>query len=145
MRLTGFSDVGLRILIRLVVVERGQRISTRDIAREMQVSYTHATKACAHLSARGWIDADRGRGGGVLLTDAGRDAPLGDVIRSLEGDDDSELIDCEGLGCPLRSACRLRTALATARTAFYDSLNATTVASLSQPPTRAVVLELTTR
>ena len=145
MRLPGFSDVGLRILIRLAVAEDGDRLSTRDIAAEMQVSYAHATKACAHLSARGWIEADRGRGGGVTLTASGRAAALGDVVRSLEGDDDGELIDCAGLGCPLRSACRLRSALATARAAFYASLNTVTVASLAQPPTRAVVLELTNR
>lgn len=145
MRLTGFSDVGLRIVIRLAVTEDGHRIATRDIAHEMQVSYAHATKACAHLSAQGWIDADRGRGGGIALTDAGRTALLGDVLRSLEGDDDTELIDCAGLGCPLQSACRLRAALATARAAFYASLNTITVASLALPPTRAVVLELTSR
>ncbi|BDH59554.1 Rrf2 family transcriptional regulator [Tsukamurella sp. PLM1] len=144
MRLTGFSDVGLRILIRLAVQEDGHRISTRDIADEMQVSYAHATKACAHLSSHGWIDADRGRGGGVTLTAAGRTALLGDVVRSLEGDDDTELVDCSGLECPLRSACRLRTALATANEAFYASLNTTTVAALAQAPTRALVLGLTT-
>ena len=144
MRLTAFTDVGLRILIRLAVVDDGQRISTRDIAREMHVSYTHATKACAHLAAQGWIDAGRGRGGGVCLTAAGRGALLGDVLRSLEGDDE-ELVDCDGLDCPLRSSCRLRAALVTAGDAFYASLNTSTVAELASPPTRAVILELTTR
>ena len=53
MRLTGFSDVGLRILIRLAAEDGRQRISTRQIAEDMQISYTHATKACAHLAASG--------------------------------------------------------------------------------------------
>ena len=71
MRLTGFSDVGLRILIRLAAEDGRQRMSTRQIAEDMQISYTHATKACAHLAAAGWLDADRGRGGGWSGWDSG--------------------------------------------------------------------------
>ncbi|BBZ58558.1 RrF2 family transcriptional regulator [Mycolicibacterium phocaicum] len=142
MRLTGFSDVGLRILIRLAAEDGRQRISTRQIAEDMQISYTHATKACAHLAASGWLDADRGRGGGLALTAAGRTARLGDVVRSLEDDGDTELVDCSGLDCPLQSACRLRTVLAQAKAAFYASLNTTTVADLAQPPTRNLLISL---
>ncbi|MDR3664542.1 MAG: Rrf2 family transcriptional regulator [Mycobacterium sp.] len=143
MRLTGFSDVGLRILIRLAAEDGRQRISTRQIAQDMQISYTHATKACAHLAASGWLDADRGRGGGLALTEAGRAARLGDVVQSLEADAATEVVDCAGLGCPLQSACRLRAAFAQAKAAFYTSLNATTVADLAQPPTRDLIIELT--
>ncbi|MCX8560581.1 Rrf2 family transcriptional regulator [Mycolicibacterium mucogenicum] len=142
MRLTGFTDVGLRILIRLAAEDGRRRISTRQIAEDMQISYTHATKACAHLAASGWLDADRGRGGGLALTAGGRTARLGDVVRSLEDDDDSELVDCSGLDCPLQSGCRLRAALAVARAAFYASLNTTTVADLAQPPARNLLISL---
>ncbi|MUL63894.1 hypothetical protein BOO86_05405 [Mycobacterium sp. CBMA 234] len=142
MRLTGFSDVGLRILIRLAAEDGRQRISTRQIAEDMEISYTHATKACAHLAACGWLDADRGRGGGLALTESGRSARLGDVVRSLEADADTELVDCAGLGCPLQSACRLRAAFAEAKAAFYASLNTTTVADLAQPPTRNLLISL---
>ena len=89
------------------------------------------------------IEADRGgRGGGLALTAAGRTARLGDVVRSLEDDGDTELVDCSGLDCPLQSACRLRAALAQAKAAFYASLNTTTVADLAQPPTRNLLISL---
>ena len=54
----------------------------------------------------------------------------------------TEMVDCSGLDCPLQSACRLRTALAQAKTAFYASLNETTVADLAQPPTRKLLISL---
>lgn len=129
-------------MIRLAAEDGQQRISTRQIAEDMEISYTHATKACAHLAASGWVDADRGRGGGLALTEDGRAARLGDVVRSLEADADTELVDCAGLGCPLQSACRLRAAFAEAKAAFYASLNTTTVADLAQPPTRNLLISL---
>lgn len=145
MRLTAFTDVGLRILIRLAAADGSERHSTRAIADEMSVSYAHAAKACARLAAFGWLDAGRGRGGGLFLTESGRVAGLGDVVHALEGDVESELVDCAGLNCPLQSGCRLRTALAQAEGAFYQSLNTVAVADLAQPPTRALVIALTTR
>jgi hypothetical protein len=38
----------------------------------------------------------------LALTAAGRAAPLGDVVRSLEDVDDTELVDCSGLDFPLQ-------------------------------------------
>lgn len=143
MHLSDFSDVGLRILIRLAVEDGSRRVSTREVADAMGMSYPHAAKACAHLVARGWLHAERGRGGGLALTDAGRAAPLGEVVRSLEADAETEVVDCVGLRCPLRSACRLRGALAQAKEAFYASLNNVVVADLVASPTRELLTELT--
>ncbi|MEH0631159.1 RrF2 family transcriptional regulator [Streptomyces stelliscabiei] len=91
-------------------------------------------KAIAQLQHLGVIEARRGRNGGLSLTDAGPEHPVGNLVRTLEGD--REAVVCEGeTPCPLSGACRLRRALREAQEAFYSSLNGVTVGDLVASPT----------
>lgn len=94
MRLTRFTDVALRVLMRLAVVENEDPPTTREVAATMQVPYTHAAKVVAKLQHLGLVEARRGRGGGLSLTGAGRSASIGGLVRELEGPGD--VVDCEG-------------------------------------------------
>ncbi|GGY78209.1 RrF2 family transcriptional regulator [Streptomyces nitrosporeus] len=140
MRLTRFTDVALRVLMRLAVTtESGDLPTTREVAATMQVPYTHAAKVVARLQHLGLVDARRGRGGGLALTSAGRSASIGGLVRELEGP--GEVVDCEGSSpCPLRSACRLRSALRLAEDAFYATLDPLTVGDLTSSPTGPVLV-----
>ncbi|MFE7428625.1 RrF2 family transcriptional regulator [Streptomyces sp. NPDC057545] len=139
MRLTKFTDVALRVLMRLAVVENEDPPTTREVAATMQVPYTHTAKVVARLQHLGLIEARRGRGGGLSLTGAGRSASIGAIVRELEGPGD--VVECEGATpCPLRSACRLRGALRQAEEAFYASLDPITVAQLVASPTGPVLI-----
>ena len=140
MRLTRFTDVALRVLMRLTVTTEGEDPpTTREVAATMQVPYTHAAKVVARLQHLGLVDARRGRGGGLTLTTAGRSASIGTLVRQLEGP--GEVVDCEGgTPCPLRSACRLRSALRQAEEAFYASLDPLTVGDLVSSPTGPLLL-----
>jgi Rrf2 family nitric oxide-sensitive transcriptional repressor len=141
MRLTAFTDIGLRIVMRLAVAHRDELMTTRTVADQLAVPYTHAAKAVARLSELGLVEARRGRGGGLQLTERGREASVGRVVRDLEGAGD--VVGCEDTPpCPLRAACRLRGALRTAQEAFYASLDSVTVASLVAAPTGPVLLSL---
>lgn len=60
----------------------------------MDVPYTHAAKVVAELQHLGLLAARRGRGGGLGLTEAGRTASVGTIVRTFEGDGD--VVDCEG-------------------------------------------------
>jgi Rrf2 family transcriptional regulator, nitric oxide-sensitive transcriptional repressor len=107
----------------------------------MAVSYAHTTKVVTRLSELGVVHARRGRGGGLTLTDAGRDVTVGWLVRRLEGP--GEVVTCEGENpCPLRGACRLRHLLRDAQEAFFRSLDDHTVASLADSPTGPVLLSL---
>ncbi|MEU5719447.1 Rrf2 family transcriptional regulator [Streptomyces sp. NPDC020403] len=140
MRLTRFTDVALRVLMRLAVAADGDDPpTTREVAAAMQVPYTHAAKVVARLQHLGLVDARRGRGGGLTLTPAGRTASIGALVRRLEGP--GEVVECEGATpCPLRSGCRLRSALRRAEEAFYASLDPVTVADLVSSPTGPLLL-----
>ncbi|MFI6577328.1 RrF2 family transcriptional regulator [Nocardiopsis sp. NPDC050513] len=141
MRLTAFTDVSLRLVMRLAVAEEGELLTTRTVAGMLAVPYTHMAKAVARLSEAGIVEARRGRGGGLLLTDRGRRASVGEIVRDLEGDGD--LAGCEDdPPCPLRAACRLRVALREAREAFYASLDGVTVQSLVTQPAQDVLVLL---
>ncbi|WP_069170787.1 RrF2 family transcriptional regulator [Streptomyces griseus] len=144
MRLTRFTDVALRVLMRLAVAAEGDDPpTTREVAATMQVPYTHAAKVVAQLQHLGLVDARRGRGGGLTLTSAGRTASIGALVRRLEGP--GEVVECEGATpCPLRSACRLRSALRRAEEAFYASLDPVTVADLVSSPTGPLLLGIST-
>ncbi|GAA1079005.1 RrF2 family transcriptional regulator [Nocardiopsis metallicus] len=138
MRLTAFTDVSLRLVMRLAVAGEGELLTTRTAAAMLAVPYTHMAKAVARLAEMGLVETRRGRGGGLLLTEAGRRSSVGAIVRELEGAGD--LAGCEDdPPCPLRAACRLRGALAQAREAFYASLDEVTVESLVSPSVRQVL------
>lgn len=144
MRLTRFTDVALRVLVRLAVVESQDPPTTREVAATMQVPYSHAAKVVARLQHLGLVEARRGRGGGLTLTAAGRSASIGGLVRELEGPGD--VVECEGATpCPLRSACRLRNALRAASEAFYASLDPLTVAELVSSPTGPLLIGISSR
>ncbi|MEV7188926.1 Rrf2 family transcriptional regulator [Kitasatospora sp. NPDC093102] len=143
MRLTKSTDIALRIAMRLAVLDEGENPTTREVAEAVAVPYTHAAKVVSRLQHLGVVEARRGRGGGLMLTSAGRTGSLGLLLRELEGVGD--VVDCEGdPPCPLRIACRLRGALRTAQEAFFASLDPLTIDDLVSSPTGPVLLSLTT-
>ncbi|WP_329431647.1 Rrf2 family transcriptional regulator [Streptomyces sp. NBC_01280] len=144
MRLTKFTDLALRAVMRLAVSEQAGPLTTREVAEAMDVPYAHMAKAITRLQHLGVLEARRGRGGGVGLTGLGRQASVGWLVRELEGQ--GEVVACDGdPPCPLRGACRLRRALADAQEAFYASLDTLTVADLVASPTGPVLIGLTGR
>lgn len=143
MQVTRFTDLGLRAVMRLAAIA-DDRPSSKEIAAQLSVSYLHMTKVITRLAELGVVDARRGRGGGLTITELGRTAQVGWLVRRLEdhGGGD-EVIECEGPNpCPLRLGCRLRGALRVAQDAFYASLDELTIEDLIRPPTKNVLLAL---
>ncbi|KUN05420.1 transcriptional regulator [Streptomyces yokosukanensis] len=138
MRLLRSTDLALRVLMRLAVAADAMP-TTRQVAADMDVPYTHAAKVVAELQHLGLVDARRGRGGGLALTGKGRTASVGAVVRTFEGDGD--VVDCEGSApCPLNSGCRLRGALRRAQEAFFAALDPVTVTDIVADPTGPLLL-----
>ncbi|MCF3119489.1 MULTISPECIES: RrF2 family transcriptional regulator [Streptomyces] len=143
MRLMRSTDLALRTLMRLAVAS-GTAPTTREVAADMAVPYTHEAKVVAELQKMGLLEARRGRGGGLAVTEAGRTASVGALVRAFEGVGD--VVECEGTTpCPLNAACRLRGALRTAQEAFYASLDPLTVADMVAAPTGPLLLDITMR
>ncbi|SFE07206.1 transcriptional regulator, BadM/Rrf2 family [Actinopolyspora alba] len=143
MRLTKSTDLALRVVMRLAVLEETTP-TTREVAAAVAVPYSHAAKVVTRLQRLGLVEARRGRGGGLWLTVTGRSASVGWLLRELEGAGD--VVGCEeDPPCPLRDACRLRTALRDAQEAFFASLDPIAVEDLVTAPAGPVLLSLSAR
>ncbi|MEU7059422.1 Rrf2 family transcriptional regulator [Streptomyces sp. NPDC046197] len=142
MRLLRSTDLALRVLMRLAVAGESSP-TTREVAADMDVPYTHTAKVVAELTHMGLVTARRGRGGGLGLTERGHTGSVGAVVRAFEGEGD--VVDCAGNGqgatpCPLSPGCRLRGALRRAQEAFYAALDPVTVKDIVADPTGPLLL-----
>jgi Rrf2 family nitric oxide-sensitive transcriptional repressor len=134
MRLTQFTDFGLRALMRLAA-DTQRSFSTSDIAAEFGISRNHLTKVIRDLADAGFVRTQRGVGGGFRLARPPEDITLGAVVRSLE--QRQVLVECfreDGGCCTLTPRCRLKGKLAEAREAFLRTLDETTLAECAYPP-----------
>jgi len=133
MRLTAFTDFGLRALMRLAG-EPDRSFSTHEIATEFGISRNHLTKVVRDLSEGGYVSTQRGAGGGFRLARSPQSITLGEVVRALE--QGHALVECfrhDGGNCVLTPRCRLKARLAKAREAFMRELDATTLAECAYP------------
>lgn len=131
-RLTRFTDLALRIVMYLAVSGAGTTITAKEAATVVGVPVSHAAKAATRLRELGVVEAQRGRGGGLRLTERGRQASVGWLVRELEGAGD--VASCSNPPCPLRPACRLRGALRNAQEEFFAALDPVTVSDLTSTP-----------
>ncbi|MEQ1670669.1 MAG: Rrf2 family transcriptional regulator [Hyphomicrobium sp.] len=133
MRLTSFTDYGLRALMRLAS-EPERIFTTEEIAQEFAISRNHLTKVVRDLAAAGFIATQRGSGGGFRLAQPAGTISLGDVVRRLEAR--HALVECfrdDGGACVLSPKCRLKRRLAAASKAFLDELDTSTLADCAYP------------
>jgi Rrf2 family transcriptional regulator, nitric oxide-sensitive transcriptional repressor len=121
MKMTRFSDIGLRVLMYLAQQDRSPPATVSEVAAQFDVPHNHMVKVAGALAKIGWIEALRGRNGGIRLAVSPSLLLIGEVLRTLEGD--TEVIDCEGIGCRLSHDCRLRDALKVGLNAFYTAMN----------------------
>lgn len=134
MRLTSFTDYGLRALMRLAGAP-DQGFTAEGLAREFGVSRHHLTKVLRELAAAGFVASQRGAGGGVRLARPAAAITLGEIVRRLEAA--PALVECfraDGGACSLTPGCRLKGRLAAAREAFFRELDASTLADCAWTP-----------
>jgi Rrf2 family nitric oxide-sensitive transcriptional repressor len=133
MRLTSFTDYGLRTLMRLAN-EPDFLFTTDQIAQEFAISRNHLTKVVGELASAGFIVTQRGIKGGFRLACAPEDIRIGEVVRRLEAR--HALVECfrtDGGLCVLTPKCRLKSKLAAAAEKFLAELDRTTLAECAYP------------
>ncbi len=135
MRLTSFTDYGLRTLMRLAG-EPDTVFTTDQIAREFVISRNHLTKVVGQLASGGFISTQRGIGGGFRLARPAADISIGQVVRHLEAR--HALVECfraDGGACVLTPKCRLKAKLAAAAEVFLAELDKTRLSDCAYPKT----------
>lgn len=142
MRLTRFSDIGLRVLIYLERAgERPHPVTVAEIGKQFDLPLNHLVKVVGQLAKLGWVQSMRGRNGGLRLAANPTVLTIGQVLRKLEGDED-ELVDCEGTNCALRTDCQLRGMLRAGMQAFYTAMDQYTLADATAGATGEQVVQM---
>lgn len=132
MRLTLWTDYALRTLIYLGV--KGDSLATiAEIAEGFDISRPHLMKIVNRLSVQGYIDAIRGRNGGIRLARPPAQICVGAVVRDTE--ENLSVMGClsEPGFCRIEGCCVLRRALREATLAFLNVLDRYTLADLLAP------------
>ncbi|MGN6469711.1 MAG: Rrf2 family transcriptional regulator [Rhizobiaceae bacterium] len=133
MRLTDFSDYSLRLLM-YAAAHDGRLITIEETAELYGISRAHLMKVANQLTRAGYLEAVRGRSGGLRLAGDPASIRIGDVLRVTEPD--FALVECFGgrNGCRLTPRCRLRGVLGEALAAFANTLDRYTLADLLLAP-----------
>jgi Rrf2 family transcriptional regulator, nitric oxide-sensitive transcriptional repressor len=135
MRLTSFTDYGLRMLMRMAS-EPGRVFSTAELAEEFGLPRNHLIKIIQRLSRGGLVETRRGIGGGATMARDPGAVRVGDVVGLLE--EGQAMVQCFAAGgadCSIESCCRLKVRLRAAEAAFLNELNRSTLADIALAPT----------
>ncbi len=125
MKLTRYTDYALRVLMHLAA--RPDRLaSIGEIDRTYRISQNHLMKVVHDLRKAGYLDAVRGRSGGIRLARPPAEINIGNVVRHTE--EDFDLVDCGS--CIIAPVCGLRGVLGEALNAFMRTLDGYTLADL---------------
>ncbi len=130
MRLTSQTNYAIRMLMYCHIKKDTARVG--EIAEFYELPERFLFKILMRLSAGGFVETTRGRGGGIRLARPADKIRLGDVVRATETD--FEMAECfreEGSDCPLIATCGLNQALTRALAGFFDILNEYTIADLA--------------
>lgn len=133
MRLTEFTDYTLRVLM-YCAANPERLITIAEVAERHAVSKNHLMKVVNELSRQGMLETTRGRGGGLRLLLNPADIRVGDVVRNCETD--FRLVECfdsSSNTCTLTPTCRLKGVLNAALLAYFQTLDAATLADITGP------------
>ena len=101
MQLNLRTDYALRMLMALAATDR--TLSIDWIAQRYAISRNHLAKVAQDLAAAGFVDTQRGRGGGLRLARPAADINVGAVVRSLEKEKEALLEELKEAKSHMRS------------------------------------------
>lgn len=131
MQLTLYTDYSLRVLVYLGL-KTHELVTISEIAENYGISRNHLVKVVHNLSTNSFVDAIRGKGGGLRLARPAAQINIGDVIRHTEPN--FNLVECfDNLntdGCPIDEICKLKGALRKAHGAFMAVLDGVSLADV---------------
>ncbi len=121
MQLNLRTDYALRMLMALAA--KDEVVSIDWIADQYGISRNHLAKVAQELAAAGFVETQRGRGGGLRLARPPAQINVGEVVRQLENL--TGFVACMGGKeiCAIDGACGLKPALSGALEAFLAHLD----------------------
>ena len=136
MKLSLFSDYSLRTL--MFAALKDDLFQLDEVTNAYGISRNHLAKVVHQLGKLGYLETQRGRGGGIRLARRPEDIRIGKIVGETENQ--SVLVECFNPTtntCPINGSCRLKGLLTEALGAFYASLDQYTLRDLVSGPQRA--------
>ncbi len=133
MKLTQFTDFGLRVLMYLSCEQNAEPVKIVEIATQFDIPRNHLIKVVNKLAKLDWVETTRGRNGGLRLKVQPENLSVGLVLRELENC--QHLIDCESRNCVLQSGCLLKEALDKGMQRFFEEMDGIMIADVIATPT----------
>lgn len=130
MKLTQYSDLGLRLLMYLALRE-GESVTIQEASDRFVISKNHLVKISHQLTKQGLIVRTRGRNGGVRLARSPERINIEEALRATE--ENFDLVECFKAAqnhCVISDVCKLSGVLDAALAAFFKVLSETTLADL---------------
>ena len=130
MKLTQYSDLGLRLLMYLALRE-GESVTIQEASDRFAISKNHLVKISHQLTKSGLIVSTRGRNGGVRLARPPERINVEEALRATE--ENFDLVECFNAAqnrCVISDVCKLNGVLDAALAAFFKVLRETSLADL---------------
>lgn len=131
MQLTKHTDFAFRVLIYLASKEEGVLATIKEVTEAFAISRDHVMKIVQKLAKAGFIDAIRGKNGGMRLGKPADQISIKDVVTLMELT--LEPVNCVDKPCLILQGCRLRQILYEAQNQFLKHLDQYTLADISAP------------
>lgn len=128
MQLTKQTDFAFRILIYLGHLPAGEKAQIQQVCDFYDISSNHIAKVVVKLAKLGYINAYRGKGGGIELARPSCSISLADVVRDFETG--MKPVNCEQPLCRISGSCELKGILFAAMQAFMGEMGRHTLADL---------------
>ena len=133
MQLTKQTDFAFRILIYLGQLPPGEKAQIQQICNFYDISSNHISKVVVKLAKLGYINAYRGKGGGVELGMSPENINLADVVKAFESS--LQPVNCDVPLCRINGHCELKGILFASMQAFMSELGRHTLADLLKKST----------
>ena len=134
MQLNQQTDFALRALILLAEEEKNTQsrlLTIREISEFHRISRNHMMKVINTLVEQNFVEAKRGKNGGLRLSRPSNEIRVGDVVRALENH--WNLVECfspERQNCQILPSCQLKHVFHRALNAFLEELDQCTLSDL---------------
>jgi Rrf2 family nitric oxide-sensitive transcriptional repressor len=128
MKLTQFTDLGLRILMYLSYEEREQPVKIIEMSEQFNIPRNHLIKVVNKMAKLGWVSTERGRYGGVRLAIGPQQLSVGKIVRELE--ESLQLVACDSGPCSFVNNCGAQAMFARAMQQFMRELDSHSLADV---------------
>ncbi|NHO87436.1 Rrf2 family transcriptional regulator [Pseudoteredinibacter isoporae] len=131
MQLTKHTDYAFRILTYVASMTE-EKTTIQKISLSLDISKNHLMKIVNRMASEGWIDASRGKNGGIKLGIPPETLSLREVVEVME--QTLAPVNCDSPLCTLNPHCQLKGILHDAQQAFMQHLGKYTLADLIKKP-----------